>query len=118
MWQWIKNVYYLSIKELRSLFGDLTLIGLVVIMFTFTIYSIAKGITTEVKNAPVAVLDEDHSTLSYQLHDVILPPYFKQVVEIERDGFACRKTAASAIVGGRHRNDPGRNRRHLPESNH
>ncbi len=85
MWQWIKNVYYLSIKELRSLFGDLTLIGLVVIMFTFTIYSIAKGITTEVKNAPVAVLDEDHSTLSYQLHDVILPPYFKQVVEIERD---------------------------------
>lgn len=71
MWQWIKNVYYLSIKELRSLFGDLTLIGLVVIMFTFTIYSIAKGITTEVKNAPVAVLDEDHSTLSYQLHDVI-----------------------------------------------
>ena len=85
MWQWIKNVYYLSIKELRSLFGDLTLIGLVVIMFTFTIYSIAKGITTEVKNAPVAVLDEDHSTLSYQLRDVILPPYFKQVVEIERD---------------------------------
>ncbi|MGR6981102.1 ABC-2 transporter permease [Testudinibacter sp. P27/CKL/0425] len=83
--QWLKNVYYLSIKELRSLFSDVTLIGLVVIMFTFTIYSIGKSVTTEVKNASVAVFDQDHSTLSYQLRDAILPPYFKQVVEIEYD---------------------------------
>lgn len=83
--QWLKNVYYLSVKELRSLFSDVTLIGLVVIMFTFTIYSIGKSVTTEVKNASVAVFDQDHSTLSYQLHDAILPPYFKQVVEINYD---------------------------------
>ncbi|MGV6988914.1 ABC-2 transporter permease [Testudinibacter sp. P80/BLE/0925] len=83
--QWLKNVYYLSMKELRSLFSDVTLIGLVVIMFTFTIYSIGKSVTTEVKNASVAVFDQDHSTLSYQLRDVILPPYFKQVVEIDDD---------------------------------
>ncbi|KAE9529290.1 ABC-2 transporter permease [Testudinibacter aquarius] len=82
-YQWLKNVYYLSLKELRSLFGDITLIGLVVVMFTFTIYSIGKGITTEVKNASVAVLDQDHTELSYQIRDAILPPYFKQVVEIE-----------------------------------
>ncbi|MBE2895435.1 ABC transporter permease [Pasteurellaceae bacterium HPA106] len=82
MLRWLKNVYFLSVKELRSLFSDYTLIGLVVIMFTFTIYSIAKGITTEVKNASVAVWDQDHSTLSYQIRDAILPPYFKQVQTI------------------------------------
>ncbi|MBE2894912.1 ABC transporter permease [Spirabiliibacterium falconis] len=82
MLRWLKNVYFLSVKELRSLFSDYTLMGLVVIMFTFTIYSIAKGITTEVKNASVAVWDQDQSTLSYQIRDAILPPYFKQVKSI------------------------------------
>ncbi|MBV7387939.1 ABC transporter permease [Pasteurellaceae bacterium TAE3-ERU1] len=85
MLRWLKNVYFLSVKELRSLFSDYTLIGLVVIMFTFTIYSIAKGITTEVKNASVAVWDQDQSTLSYQIRDAILPPYFNHVASITPD---------------------------------
>lgn len=49
MKRWIKNVYFLSGKEIRSFFSDYTLLVLVIIMFTVMIYSIAKGITTEVK---------------------------------------------------------------------
>lgn len=84
MKRWIKNVYFLSGKEIRSFFSDYTLLVLVIIMFTVMIYSIAKGITTEVKNATVAILNEDRSPLSYRIQDAMLPPQFKSVVEIQR----------------------------------
>lgn len=79
MLRWFKNVFYLSGKELRSLFSDPVLIILIIYMFTLALLSIATAITTEVKNASVAIIDHDHSALSYRLRDSLLPPNFKQV---------------------------------------
>ena len=83
MYEWIKNVWVLSIKEFKSVTSDITLMGLVVAVFTVAVYSVSTGLTTEVKNASVALIDQDQSALSYQIRDAILPPYFKPAVLIQ-----------------------------------
>lgn len=83
MYEWIKNVWFLSIKEFKSVTSDITLMGLVVAVFTVAVYSVSTGLTTEVKNASVALIDQDQSALSYQIRDAILPPYFKPAVLIQ-----------------------------------
>ncbi|PJG82927.1 ABC transporter permease [Caviibacterium pharyngocola] len=80
--RWFKNVAYLSAKELRSLFTDPVLMILIVYMFSVALMTIANMPTTEVKNAAVAVVDNDHSTLSYRLRDSLIPPNFRKVEEI------------------------------------
>ncbi len=83
MLRWIKNVLYLSGKELRSLFSDPVLMVLIIYMFTMALIMISNAITTEVKNASVAIIDNDHSTLSYRLRDSLIAPYFKKVDTIQ-----------------------------------
>ena len=85
MLRWIKNVFYLSSKELRSLFSDPVLVILIVYMFSIALYTVANSITTEVKNASVAIVDNDHSALSYQLQQSLIPPNFKKVNTIKSD---------------------------------
>ena len=77
MRRWILNVMRLSGKELRSLFGDVPLMVLIIFAFTVAIYSTAKGVKAEVANASVGIIDGDHSALSRRLRDAIQPPYFK-----------------------------------------
>lgn len=84
MKQWFKNVIRLGRKEVFSLFGDATLMLLIVFAFTLAVYSVAKGIKAEVSNASVAIVDGDHSALSRQLRAAIQPPYFKPGVDVER----------------------------------
>ena len=79
MFRWIKNVMYLSGKELRSLFSDPVLVVLIIYMFTAAVYSVANSITLEVKNASVAIVDHDHSTLSYRLQQSLIAPNFRKV---------------------------------------
>ena len=79
MFRWIKNVMYLSGKELRSLFSDPVLVVLIVYMFTAAVYSVANSITLEVKNASVAIIDHDHSALSYRLQQSLIAPNFRKV---------------------------------------
>jgi ABC-2 type transport system permease protein len=78
----IANVLNLGIKELYSLKADPTLLVLIVYIFTFSVYSVAKGANYEVVNASVAILDEDHSPLSRQITSALLPPTFLPPVEI------------------------------------
>lgn len=79
MFRWIKNVMYLSGKELRSLFSDPVLVVLIIYMFTAAVYSVANSITLEVKNASVAIVDHDHSALSYRLQQSLIAPNFRKV---------------------------------------
>lgn len=83
MYNWVKNVWFLSIKEFKSVITDVPLMGLVIAVFTVAVYSVSSGMTIEVKNASVGVIDHDRSALSYQIRDAILPPYFKPPVLIE-----------------------------------
>ncbi|KJV40633.1 ABC transporter permease [Acinetobacter brisouii] len=85
MLRWLKNVWILSLKELKSLFNDVILLGLIVVFLSVAVYTVAKGITTEVRNASVAIIDEDHSQLSFQIRDALQAPYFKQPAIISPD---------------------------------
>ncbi len=82
----IRSVAALSLKELRSLARDPVLLLLILYTFTFAIVSVANGVQTTVRNASVAVVDEDRSTLSERLTSALLPPYFKpaEVIPIDR----------------------------------
>ena len=64
-------------KELRSLPRDPVLALLIVYSFSLAIYSQATGIAYELRNASVAIVDEDRSPLSARLRDALLPPHFK-----------------------------------------
>jgi len=70
------NAYRLGVKELYSLRRDTVLLFLILYSFTYAVYGPAKGARTELVNASVAVVDEDHSPLSQRIEDGLLRPYF------------------------------------------
>lgn len=78
----LANIFLLGIKELRSLWSDKVLLVLIVWVFTGAIYSAAKGVSQELHNAPVAMVDEDRSPLSQRLAGALTPPYFKPAEQI------------------------------------
>ena len=80
-----KNIYRLGLKELNSLRRDPVLIFLIIFTFTFAIYTVATGVQTELRNASIAVVDEDQSELSRQIRASFLKPYFKQPALIGLD---------------------------------
>jgi ABC-2 type transport system permease protein len=73
---WI-NIFWLGIKELRSVFSDVFVVVLIIFAFTFDIYSQATAMSESVHNASIAIVDEDHSSLSRSIADALYPPYFK-----------------------------------------
>ncbi|MDI7861947.1 ABC transporter permease [Rhizobiaceae bacterium n13] len=78
----LDTLFRLIVKELYSIKADPVMLVLVVYAFTIAIYLVSTGVTTEIKNLPVAVVDEDRSTLSRQIADAISPPLFKPAVQL------------------------------------
>ena len=78
----LQNIFRLGVKEMRSLRHDKVLLLLVFYAFTYAIYSAATGTSSELRNASIAVVDEDHSLLSGRLTDALLKPYFREPREI------------------------------------
>ncbi len=78
---WLKNVSYLTLKELKSLFSDVVMVILTTYMFSIAIVSTSMLGITDVKNASVAIIDYDQSTLSYRMRNALIMPYFKKVNE-------------------------------------
>jgi ABC-2 type transport system permease protein len=72
----LDSIFRLGRKELASLARDFALIGLIIYAFTYAVYGPAKGARMELRNASVAIVDEDHSALSARLVDALLPPLF------------------------------------------
>src|SRR5512135_2665001 len=85
MWRALTNIFRLGVKELRSLRSDPVLTVLIVYVFSVAVYMVATGARTEVLNAAVAVVDEDHSELSRRLFHAFLPPYFRPAQAIGAD---------------------------------
>ena len=81
----IKNILALGAKELRSLFGDTVLVVLIVFAFTALVYSAATGVSHDVKNASVGVIDADQSVLSRRIVDALQPPHFQKPVPVRRE---------------------------------
>ena len=74
----LKNTFHLGIKELRGLQHDTVLLLLVVYTFSFGVYGPASGTGTELRNAAIAVVDEDQSQLSQRIGNAFLPPQFQR----------------------------------------
>jgi len=86
----LENIFWLGIKELRSLLGDVVMVVFVVYAFTMAIYVQATGTSSEVNNASIAFVDEDGSALSKEVFNAFYPPRFKFPLhitagEVERD---------------------------------
>ena len=79
------NIFTLGKKELSSLLGDSVLVVLIVMVFTVMVYSSSKGVSTEVNNAPVGVINLDQSPLSRQIIDALQAPYFSTPIMVQRE---------------------------------
>ncbi|MBY5426449.1 ABC transporter permease [Rhizobium leguminosarum] len=82
MWEKLKRIFRLGIKELYSLRADPVMMVLIIYTFTIAVYTVSTGAKFEVENASVAVVDEDRSMLSTRLRDALLKPFFKEPVLI------------------------------------
>jgi len=77
------NIFWLGIKELKSVLSDKVLVVFVLYAFTWTIYQQATGTSNEVNNASIAFADEDQSSLSKALLGAFYPPRFQYPQEIQ-----------------------------------
>lgn len=78
----LNNIAHLGVKELRSLYRDPVLFFFIVLGFTFMVYGAGKGLSQELRNAAIAVVDEDQSPLSRRIVDAFYQPYFQSPVPI------------------------------------
>ena len=73
----VQAVFRLGLKELYSLGRDTALVLLIIYAFTYAVFGPARGSSTELRNASVAIVDEDRSALSAHIRDALLPPQFQ-----------------------------------------
>jgi ABC-2 type transport system permease protein len=78
----VKNVYYLVIKELRSIRADPVMLFLVLYSFSISVNTVATGAVTEASNLSVGIVDEDGSALSRQIAESLKMPTFQPPVQI------------------------------------
>jgi ABC-2 type transport system permease protein len=62
---------------------DVVMVVFVVYAFTLAIYIQATGTSSEVNNASIGFVDEDHSALSKELFNAFYPPRFKDPVWVD-----------------------------------
>ena len=73
----LTNIFWLGLKELRSLSSDLVMVLFIAYAFSGAIYIQATGTSSEVNNASIAFVDEDRSALSQELINAFYPPRFQ-----------------------------------------
>ena len=72
----LANIFNLGVKELRSLRRDPIMVVLIVYAFTLAVIIAADAMPETLHNAPIAIVDEDHSHLSSRIVDAFYPPLF------------------------------------------
>lgn len=72
----LQNIYQLGCKELWSLWRDPIMLVLIIYTFTVSVYTAATAMTDTLNMAPIAIVDEDKSTLSERISSAFYPPYF------------------------------------------
>ena len=70
------NVLRLGIKELRSLGRDPIMLVLIGYAFTVSIHTAATAMPETLNKAPIAIVNEDRSPLSWRIVSAFYPPYF------------------------------------------
>jgi ABC-2 type transport system permease protein len=69
---------------LRSLYRDPVMMIFILFAFSVMVYTAARGVSQELHNASIAVVDEDRSPLSARIINAFYAPYFKLPEIIER----------------------------------
>ena len=86
--RFLSGIWHLGIKEMRSLFRDPMMFGFMLFAFSFAVFSAGKGSSIDLRDAPVAIVDQDRSPLSARVIAAIHPPEFKSPQLIEFDQMA------------------------------
>lgn len=73
---WLRQLWVMTVKEIRQLTHDRALFAYIVYIFTLDIVIAAGSVSLEVHRAPVAVRDGDYSAASREFAGRFLPPYF------------------------------------------
>ncbi len=73
----LANIFNLGVKELRSLRRDPIMAVLIIYSFTLAVIMAAQAMPETLHNAPIAIVDEDHSDLSNRIVDAFFPPLFQ-----------------------------------------
>jgi len=81
----LTNIFWLGLKEIRSLLSDKVMVLFVIYAFTLAIQVQATGTSSEVNNASIAFVDEDESALSNELFNAFYPPRFQYPQRIAAD---------------------------------
>jgi ABC-2 type transport system permease protein len=89
----VANILHLGIKELRSLARDPIMLVLIVYAFTLSVYSAATAMPETLNQAPIAVVNEDRSPLSWRIVSAFYPPYFMPPKLITQAGMDARLDA-------------------------
>ncbi len=73
----LRNIFDLGLKELHSILRDPVLMLIMAWAFTVGVITPGKGAgEASLHNAPIAIVDEDNSSLSKRLGDSFYEPYF------------------------------------------
>jgi ABC-2 type transport system permease protein len=72
----VANIFHLGVKEFRSLLRDPAMMVLIVWAFSLGIYVAARAQPEVLQRAPIAIVDEDQTTLSTRIADSLYPPHF------------------------------------------
>lgn len=70
------NVFHLGVKELRSLGRDPIMLVLILYAFTVGVYTAATAMPESLNKAPIAIVNEDRSPLSWRIVSAFYPPHF------------------------------------------
>jgi ABC-2 type transport system permease protein len=76
----LENIFYLGIKEFRSLYRDVGMLALIAWAFSLGIYVAAHAQPEALQHAPIAIVDDDQTALSTRIADSLYAPYFKKQV--------------------------------------
>ena len=84
----LKQIFWLGTKELRAVFTDVTLVGMILFVFSVMTYMDAVSLPENLNNASIAIADEDRSQLSRQIANAFYPPYFQPAQTIDAQEIA------------------------------
>lgn len=81
----VENIFWLVGKELKSVLGDPVMVILILWSFVAAVMLEASGAGDTVRNAAIAVVDEDRSPLTRQIEAALIPPWFQVPIAMTAD---------------------------------
>ena len=79
---WWRRMAVMTIKELKQFYRDPVLLIIIVYFFTADVYMAGAGMSMDLHNGAIAIIDHDHSASSRELTYRLQPPYFDLKGEI------------------------------------